>query len=56
MFYVISGTKDDVIDSKGNLTEYTAAIISAMGQQAGGYVAVSTLMQMMGMNVALRLE
>lgn len=52
MFYIISGTKDDVTDAKGNLTGYTATIISAMGQQAGGYVAISTLMQMMGMNVA----
>lgn len=35
------------------VTRILATIISAMGQQAGGYVAVPAMMQMQGMNVAL---
>ncbi len=34
------------------VTRILATIISAMGQQAGGYVAVPAMMQMQGMNVA----
>ena len=34
------------------ITRILATIISAMGQQAGGYVAVPAMMQMQGMNVA----
>ncbi len=33
------------------VTRILATIISAMGQQAGGYVAVPAMMQMQGMNV-----
>lgn len=34
------------------VTRILATIISAMGQQVGGYVAVPAMMQMQGMNVA----
>ena len=34
------------------ITMILATIISAMGQQAGGYVAVPAMMQMQGMNVS----
>ncbi len=34
------------------VTRILATIISAMGQQAGGYVAVPAMMQMQGVNVA----
>lgn len=34
------------------VTRILATIISAMGQQAGGYAAVPAMMQMQGMNVA----
>ncbi len=34
------------------VTRILATIISAMGQQTGGYVAVPAMMQMQGMNVA----
>lgn len=34
------------------ITRILATIISAMGQQAGGYVAVPAMMQMQGMNVS----
>lgn len=34
------------------VTRILATIISAMGQRAGGYVAVPAMMQMQGMNVA----
>ncbi len=34
------------------ITRILATIISAMGQQAGGYVAVPAMMQMQGMKVA----
>ena len=33
------------------VTRILATIISAMGQQAGGYVAVPAMMQRQGMNV-----